>query len=70
MAAAPSWTHERAKIAALSRSRTADDPEILDARRNLRAGRAEDYIRELVAAAPPLSDAQLDRLALLLRGDQ
>lgn len=30
--------------------------------------RAEDYIRQLVDSAPPLTDEQRDRLALLLRG--
>ncbi len=62
------WTHERAKVASLSRSRTSDDPDLVAARRDLRAARAEDYIRKLVDAAPPLSDEQRDRLALLLRG--
>ena len=63
-----SWTHERARIAALTRSRTSDDPDLEDARRNLRAARLEDYIRTTVDAAPPLSADQRDRLALLLRG--
>lgn len=62
------WTHERARVASLTRSRTANDPELVDARRNMRAARAEDYIRKLVDSAPPLTDAQRDRLAVLLRG--
>ncbi len=62
------WTHERARVASLSRSRTPDDPELVGARRDLRAARAEDYIKRLVDAAPPLTTAQKDRLALLLRG--
>ena len=64
-----SWTTERARHAALSRRRPADDPAVTESRQNLRAARAEDYIRELVAAAPALTAAQLDKLAiLLLRG--
>jgi len=63
-----SWTHERARIASLSRSRTPDDPELVDARRNLRAERLADYITKTVDAAPPLTPAQRDRLALLLKG--
>jgi len=63
-----SWTTERARVAALSRSRTPDDPEYLAAKRDLRAARAEDYIRKLVDGAPPLSDAQRTALAVLLRG--
>lgn len=61
-----SWTHERARIGALSRSRTPDDPDLIDARRNLAYIRAEDYINELVSAAPPLTDDQRNRLASLL----
>jgi hypothetical protein len=64
-----SWTSERARVASLTRSRAPDDPDLLAARRNLRAARAEDYVRKLVASAPPLSFEQRDRLAVLLRGD-
>lgn len=60
------WTHERARIASLSRSRTPDDPELVDARRNLKAERLADYIKRVVDTAPPLTPAQRDRLALLL----
>ncbi len=63
-----SWTHERARIAALTRSRTSDDPDLEDARRNLRAARLEDYIRTAVDAAPELSADQRRRCASLLRG--
>jgi hypothetical protein len=62
------WTHERARVASLSRSRNPDDPELIGARRDLRAARAEDYIKKLVDAAPPLTSEQKDRLALLLSG--
>jgi F0F1-type ATP synthase delta subunit len=63
----PTWTHERAKVASLSRSRSHDDPELLTARRNLAAARLEDYVAKVVAAAPPLTPAQIDRIAVLLR---
>jgi hypothetical protein len=63
-----SWTQERARVASLSRSRSADDPTLVEARRDLRAARAEEYIRKLVEAAPPLSAEQRDRLAILLKG--
>lgn len=65
-----SWTHERARVASLTRSRTPDDPELVDARRNLRAERLADYIKRTVDEAPPLTVEQRDRLALLLRGGQ
>lgn len=63
-----SWTKERARHNALRRYRPVDDPAVLDARRDLKAARAEEYIRRLVDDAPPLSAEQRDRLALLLRG--
>lgn len=67
-----SWTHERAKIAALSRcvaagERKADDPELAAARRNLRALRLEDHVTRVLAEAPPLTQEQLERIAALLR---
>jgi hypothetical protein len=62
-----SWTQERARVASLTRSRSADDPDLLDARRALAAARLADYITRTVAAAPPLTDAQRSQLALLLR---
>lgn len=65
-----SWTAERARVASLSRSRPPDDPDLVNARRNLKAERLADYIERVVDAAPPLSSAQRDRLALLLRGGQ
>lgn len=56
------------RIAALSRSRAADDPDLLDARRSLRAERLAEHIARVVAEAPPLTDEQRDELAVLLRG--
>lgn len=61
-----SWTTERARVASLTRSRTADDPELVKARQNLKAERLADYIRRTVDAAPPLSAEQRSRLAALL----
>lgn len=67
-----SWTSQRARVAALSRSRPTSDPTLIEARERLRSERrvalADEYIAKLVADAPPLTDAQRDRLALLLRG--
>ncbi len=66
--ATPTIYHHRARIAALSRSRTSDDPEYVAARLALRAESLAEHIEQVVAAAPPLTPAQLDRLAGLLRG--
>lgn len=62
------WTGPRARVAALSRHQPDNVEAIADARRDLRAARLEIYIERTVAAAPPLSAKQRDRLALLLRG--
>jgi len=64
-----SWTKDRARVASLSRSRAADDPELLQARRNLREAKLAEHIAKAVAEAPPLTDEQRDRLATLLRGE-
>lgn len=63
-----SWTHTRSQIAvALKKDRNADVTEL---RRQLKAERLADYIERTAAAAPALTAAQRDRLALLLRGGQ
>ena len=62
------WTHERARVASLTRSRAADDPDLVSARQNLKAERLAEYIRKTVDSAPPLTPEQRDRLALLLSG--
>lgn len=63
-----SWTAERARVASLSRSRTPDDPDLRDARRDLRAARLEDQIKRVAAELPPLTTEQIDTLTGLLRG--
>lgn len=63
-----SWTTERARVASLSRSRAADDPDLIEARRNLKVERLADYIERVVNDAPPLTREQRDKLATLLRG--
>lgn len=63
-----SWTQDRARVASLTRSRAADDPDLIAARQSLKAARLEDYIRRAVDVAPPLTAAQRARLALLLQG--
>ena len=62
----PSVNTSRARLAGLSRHHP-DNPEILArARRDLVAANAEQYIRRLVQSAPPLTQAQRDRLVVLL----
>jgi hypothetical protein len=59
------WTHHRARIAARKRH-YGPDADVSDLARDLRAARAEDYIRGLVTAEPPLSVEQRAHLARLL----
>lgn len=60
--------HHRGRVAALSRSRPDDDPELVEAKRNLLALSLEKAVREAVAKAPPLTVEQRDRIAAILRG--
>lgn len=60
--------HYRGRVAALTRSRAIDDPELVDAKLKLREIRLAEYIQQTVEAAPPLTVEQRSRLALLLRG--
>lgn len=61
-----SWRTERARLAgAVSNGNTV----LADAARiKLKELRAADYIKELVDGAPPLTNEQRSRLALLLKG--
>jgi hypothetical protein len=67
-------THQRAAIgrAARARKRKPDDPEaaarLEQLRADYRAARAEEIIRDLVDAAPPLSPEARERLSFLLNG--
>ncbi len=63
------WRAERARIAGLSArpNRAPDDPELIEARRNLRALRLEEHVERVLADAPPLNDEQRNRIAALLR---
>jgi len=63
-----SWTAERARVASLSRFRTPDDPDLAKARLDLRAECLAEHVAKVVAEAPPLTPAQRDRIAILLRG--
>jgi len=57
----------RARIAALTRHHP-DDQKTIDLARDFKAERLAEYIERVVDAAPPLSQAQRDKLAILLRG--
>jgi hypothetical protein len=54
-----------ARLAATERHHPSLDTSHL--RRELKAAQAADYIKRVVGAAPPLTQQQRDKLALLLR---
>jgi hypothetical protein len=62
-----SWQSERARVASLTRSRPPNHPDLIEARRDLKAARLADYIERTLAKAPPLTSEQRAKLAELLR---
>jgi hypothetical protein len=61
------WRTPRARKAALTRSRRPDDPDLVDADRDLRAAQLARHIQRVVDGAPPLTEEQVDRLTALFR---
>jgi hypothetical protein len=58
--------HKRARVAALTRHRPPGDPAVIDAARDLKAARAEQYIERLLAETPPLTAEDKLHLTRLL----
>lgn len=63
----PAVARARGRVAGLSRDRDPLDPSYLDARRELAALTLEEHVARVVAAAPPLTDEQAERIAARLR---
>lgn len=63
-----SWQRHRARIGALSRSRPADDPELLTERRLLRVQRLAEHVTNVLAEKPALTDEDRRTIAALLIG--
>jgi hypothetical protein len=64
----PDVRRARARLAAVRRHHP-DQPDLdADARRDLKAANAAQYVRDLVDGWPPLTDQQRGRLAALLTG--
>jgi hypothetical protein len=63
----PSWKTERGRYASLCRSRNPNDPELIDARRNLKAIRLEEHVRTLILTPPFLTVGQLAIISKLLK---
>lgn len=62
----PSWKHERARVASLTRSRTPDDPELVKARRNLKSIRLKLYVSKIDEDGCGLPSETAGEVALLL----
>lgn len=63
----PSLAQMRAALARAAR--TGNPAEAVEVRRAYAAAKLEDYVRRVVDGAPPLTDEQRARIAILLRGD-
>jgi hypothetical protein len=56
----------KARVGGLTYRREPDDPDLLEARAELRAARLDAYINRLLASTPSLTDAERQHLAKLL----
>ncbi|MGV0788684.1 hypothetical protein ABQF33_17385 [Mycolicibacterium sp. XJ2] len=65
--ATPEIRSAAGRVASLSRDLDQDDPDLIDAQRQLREAQLAAHIAQVVASAPPLTTEQRDRLAELLR---
>lgn len=63
----PDVARARARRSVLSKLHGPDSPEALDAKRELNACNLEQQVAAVVNAFPPLTQDQLDRIAVLLR---
>jgi hypothetical protein len=59
----------QARAAVLARFRPADDPELIDARRDYWADALAEHVQKVVSEAPPLTEQQIGRIvSILTRG--
>jgi len=64
----PTLASAHGRVAALKRHHSADPSCVVGAERDLAAEKLAAYVAKVVAQAPPLTPAQRDRIAILLRG--
>jgi hypothetical protein len=65
-ALSPDAAHHRARIAALSRSRPPNDPELVDERQKLADAQTDAWVQKTLDEAPELTTEQRAKLAVLL----
>lgn len=63
------WQRERARVAGMSSrpNRAPDDPDLVAARRNMRALKLEADILKVLAGEPALNEEQRNHIAEMLR---
>jgi hypothetical protein len=61
-----SWRSDRARFASLTRSRPADDPELIAARQAFKAGLLAEQVRRAVNEPPALTGEQLAEIGAIL----
>jgi hypothetical protein len=64
----PTPRQARGRVAAFTRSRSANDPEMVEARRVLVEATLTQHIKRVVAEAPPLTPEQVARITAALGG--
>lgn len=62
-------SHHRARVAALSRDRASDDPELVAARRNLGVAKLFVTVQRALDQGPALTLEQRERLVAVVRGE-
>jgi hypothetical protein len=64
-----SWRSERARLAALSRSRSTDDAELIAAHQAFKACFLAEQVRRVVNEPPALTGEQIAEIATILTGN-
>lgn len=57
----------RASLARRTQSYPPDHPKVVEARQALAAVGLEEHVRDILAKAPPLTEAQKEKISALLR---
>jgi hypothetical protein len=64
------WTKARSRLGNAVQLHGKDSPQAAQARVDFRALKLEDHVRKVIGEAPPMSDAQRERIASLLRAHE